>query len=135
MTGISVACINVKVSQACESYLFRHFGLNLSISYTKSALFGNNHRPKRVSQSLHSHLHPYCFISTLYYVIIFPFAIFLLLNINSVQLHHLHHVTSPPHLCLLAILNLDNTVVDLETLQALYENVSITSSALCFFLV
>lgn len=26
--------------------------------------------------------------------------------------------------CFLAVLNLDNTVVDLETLQALYENVS-----------
>lgn len=34
-------------------------------------------------------------------------------------------------LCLQAILNLDNTVVDLETLQALYENVSDTSFALC----
>lgn len=91
-------CINVKVSQACESYLYIpwHFGLNLSISYTKSALFGNNHRPKCISQSLHSHLRPYCFISTLYYVTIFPFAIFFLLNINSVQLRHLHHVTSPP---------------------------------------
>lgn len=34
--------------------------------------------------------------------------------------------------CLQAILNLDNTVVDLETLQALYENVSDTSFALDF---
>lgn len=33
-------------------------------------------------------------------------------------------ISDDPSVCFLAVLNLDNNIVDMETLQALYENVS-----------
>lgn len=90
-TGISLAYINVKVSQACESYMFWHFGLKVLCLEITTGLNTFLKAFTVISILIVLFLH---YIPSLFFLL--PF--FFLLNINSVQLHHLHPVTpvTPP---------------------------------------